>query len=102
MKKLIALALAVVLLSSFAAARHTVAAVQHKSYYPLSARVVEIDRTADLVTVETAVGMLYEFYGTEDYCTGDLISLLMHDNSTPDDVTDDMILDARFSGYSFD
>jgi hypothetical protein len=55
----------------------------------------------DTVTLETATGHVYEMKGAEDYQTGDLISLLMFSNGT-EDVRDDIIITARYSGYYID
>lgn len=67
--------------------------------YPATAEVVELDRAADLVTVETASGIAYGFYGCEDYFPGDLVSMIMDDNGTPETILDDKIIDCRYSGY---
>lgn len=66
--------------------------------YPTTMQVVNLDYGADLVTVQTATGFQYEFEGTEDYTEGDLVSLVMWSGGTKD-ITDDMILAARYSGY---
>lgn len=34
-----------------------------------------------------------------DYMPGDVVALLMHDNATPDDLTDDVPLMARYIGW---
>lgn len=34
-----------------------------------------------------------------DYMPGDVVALLMHDNCTPDDLTDDVPLVARYIGW---
>lgn len=70
-----------------------------KNLYPATAEVVELDRAADLVTVETASGIAYGFYGCEDYFPGDLVSMIMDDNGTPETILDDVIIDCRYSGY---
>lgn len=67
--------------------------------YPECMEVVDIDRAADLVTLETSAGHLYQMTGAEDWQRGDLAALLMWSNGTPDDVTDDAILTARASGF---
>lgn len=67
--------------------------------YPATMEIVEIDRAADVVTVETATGFLYQFDGAEDYTRGDLVSLLMWSNGTQV-ITDDVIITARYSGWT--
>ena len=68
--------------------------------YPHTAQVVYLNYQSDTVTVKTAAGLFYTFDGTEDYMMGDLVSLIMDSNGTPHNVTDDLIVDARYSGYS--
>jgi hypothetical protein len=58
-----------------------------------------MDYKNDLVTVETANGLQYTFYGCEDYFGGDLVDLLMWDNGTPETVLDDLVIDANYSGF---
>lgn len=67
--------------------------------YPTSAAIVEIDRAADLVTMETATGHIYQMTGAEDYERGDLVALLMWSSYT-ETITDDVIISARFSGWT--
>ena len=58
------------------------------------------DTQNDIVTMSTAEGFLYQFEGVEDNYEGDLISCLMFNNFTPDDIRDDIILSHRYSGYT--
>ena len=67
--------------------------------YPLSGKVVELNTIEDTVTFETESGMLYGFYGVEDWMIGDHVAAIMYDNETPNDVTDDEILTVRYTGY---
>lgn len=67
-------------------------------HYPLAGVVSEIDRSADVVTVEDAAGNLWRFTGAEDWCLGDLAALLMDDGGTPENVMDDVIVAARYAG----
>lgn len=66
--------------------------------YPETAIVMETDFEADLVTVQTLNGNIFEFYGVEDYTTGDVVSMIMDSGSTPE-VKDDIILSVKYSGY---
>lgn len=67
--------------------------------YPDTMIVVDLDRDHDLVTVETSTGFNYQFFGVEDYAIGDLVGVLMY-NSLTDDVRDDEILRAQYSGFN--
>lgn len=68
--------------------------------YPSAGYVVDIDIGRNVVTFEDADGYLWEVDGIEDWEPGDLAALLMHDNGTPDNVADDVILSAVQSGFS--
>ena len=68
--------------------------------YPHTAKVVGLNYTTDTVTIKTATGIFYSFIGTEDYMIGDLVSLTMSTNGTPDNVIDDVIVQVRYSGYT--
>lgn len=66
--------------------------------YPATMKVIAINPNADVVTMETATGHMYEMAGVEDYLVGDLVSLIMDDKETAD-ITDDEILSARYAGW---
>ena len=66
---------------------------------PVTAKIVELDRETDTVTVETATGFLFAFTGCEDYEIGDFVSAIMHTNGTPG-ITDDYFLTVHYSGWS--
>ena len=63
--------------------------------YP--ATMIVTDVSGDLVTMETATGFIYQMHA-DDYEKGDLVSLVMFSNGTTD-ITDDIILTARYSGF---
>ena len=65
--------------------------------YPTAATVTEIDRTADIVTVEDAAGQLWSFATADDWQIGDLAALLMWDSGT-ESIYDDVILSVRYAG----
>jgi hypothetical protein len=65
--------------------------------YPMSGIVTEVNREADTVTVTTQNGHMWEFYGAEDWMEGDVCALMMNDMGTAE-VTDDMIVSARYCG----
>ena len=68
--------------------------------YPTTCIITECDTQNDIVTMSTGTGFLYQFEGVEDNFEGDLISCIMFDNFTPDDITDDIIISYRYSGYT--
>ena len=61
--------------------------------------VTEIDEANDIVTVSTASGLLFQFYGIEDNFEGDLVSVTFFSRFTPK-VTDDMVVSYRYSGFT--
>lgn len=67
-------------------------------YRARAAVVVDIDAAADVVTVEDGEGLLWEFYGVEDWEIGDVAALLMDDSGTPDYILDDAIISATYAG----
>lgn len=72
-----------------------------KSYediYPETAIITETNQEADIVTVQTFNGNLFQFYGIEDYQAGDIVSMIMDSNKT-EAVNDDIILSVKYSGY---
>lgn len=68
------------------------------SYYALTAQVVEIDKTADVVTCEDSNGNLWDFYGVEDWQKGDCVSLLMNTNGT-ENIYDDTICGTTYGTW---
>ena len=70
----------------------------YEDIYPETAIVTETNQETDIVTVETMNGNRFEFYGVEDYTTGDIVSMIMNSNKT-EAVTDDIILSVKYSGY---
>lgn len=67
--------------------------------YPETAVVVVLDEEEDIVTVQSAGGIRWNFAGCSDYDPGDVVSLLMEENETPE-ITDDRVLQSRYAGYS--
>lgn len=70
--------------------------------YPVMGVVTEVDRTADTVTFTNTNGHSFSFVGCEDWASNDLVSAIMWNNGTPWDVTDDVILSARYQGIPED
>ena len=71
----------------------------HAAIYPATMKVIVINPTTDVVTMETATGHAYEMTGVEDYLVGDYASLIMDNNGTPS-IEDDIILSAQYSGWT--
>lgn len=66
---------------------------------PLTAKIVDMNRQTDTVTIETASGIRYAFTGCEDYEIGDYVSAIIWRND-PNIAEDDVILAVHYSGYS--
>ena len=72
----------------------------HSKEYPQVMTVSFINDFTDYVEVETSTGYTYGFWGVEDYEVGDVVAVTMNDNRTENDITDDKIVEVRFSGYT--
>lgn len=70
------------------------------SLYPRTAFVSELNYTEDIVTVTDCVGYDWQFYGCEDWEIGDMVSMIMGDNGTPNYIKDDIIVDYQYGGYN--
>lgn len=69
------------------------------NFHSRVAMVTEIDTENNLITVTCGNGNIFSFYtDIEDWCCGDLCSLIMYDKGT-DIVYDDIIVSARYDGY---
>lgn len=90
MKKLAILVTAVILLAA-------VSASAEFQVYPLAGRIVEIDNIDDTVTFEDGSGLLWTFYGVEDYAIGDVVACVVWDAGTQK-VYDDEIIDVVYAG----
>lgn len=68
------------------------------TYYPTTTVVTEVN--AETVKVKTFSGIEYTMLAEgEDWIEGDIASLIMEENGTPYDITDDNIIVARYSGW---
>lgn len=65
--------------------------------YAQTATVVEIHPANDTVTVRDYNGNLWQFYGTDDWHVGDICSLIFDSKGT-EEIKDDVIVSARYSG----
>lgn len=77
-----------------------IALIMQGVFYPATFTVSNVDYYHDVVTVETSTGIQYQFYGAEDYITGDLVSAIMFNHGT-DTVYDDEIITTRYAGYNY-
>lgn len=100
MKKLLALALATMMVSTPISAAPTTDG-ECKDLYPLTGIVTEVKHIEDLdlVTMTTANGNQFLWYAdsTDDWFINDLASCIMNSNGT-DEVYDDEIVDAHYTG----
>lgn len=68
------------------------------STYPLFTVVVNVDKEDDVVVVETHDGEMFEFDGVGEWEENNICSMIMDDNGTPNDVTDDIIIVTKYDG----
>lgn len=66
------------------------------AYYPMIAKVTGFWDKYDMVFAESNDGNVWCFIGIEDWAIGDRCAMVMNDNGTPDDLTDDMIVAVRY------
>lgn len=71
----------------------------HAAIYPATMKVIAINPTTDVVTMETATGHEYTMTGCEDWLVDDYASLIMDDKGTTS-MLDDEILSAQYSGWT--
>ena len=64
--------------------------------YPISGKIVSMDYTADIVTVEQANGNLWSFTGCDDWELNDTCNMIMNTNGTAS-IYDDHIVSVRYS-----
>lgn len=63
----------------------------------MAGTVTGLDRDADVVEWTDGAGLVWSFYGCEEWMIGDGVAALMDDNGTAI-VTDDVIVTVRFAG----
>ena len=71
--------------------------VESQDIYALTGMVTRLDYESDTVEFTLANGLVFAFYGCEDYCLGDLVSALMWSAGSPT-ILDAVILDTRYAG----
>ena len=71
------------------------------NYYASTCKVVEINRSKDIVTMEDSTGHLWEFYGVEDWEINDCVSAIMNDCGTAS-IFDDEIVSVKYSRWTIE
>lgn len=79
-----------------------VALIASLGIYPATGTVTEVDRESDTVTFTTTTGFSFAFKGCEDWASNDLVSAILWDAGTKNDIRDDVVLGARYSGIAED
>ena len=97
-KKIVAIILGVSIIGTIGCGNATEAKKTTGETYPKTAVIVELCEEDDLVIAEDANGQNWCFSGIEDWCIGDLASMIMDDMGT-EIIYDDEIVDAYYSGY---
>ena len=77
----------------------TISGAAHR-FYPLAAKVVDLDYRQDFVTMEDGAGNLWGFWGCEDWERGDLAAMIMDSHGTGN-IDDDEIVTIRYAGRFF-
>ena len=95
MKNILALILALALCFALCAN----ACATYEELYAKSTVVVELDYENDIVIVEDFNGNLWEFVGCEDWLIGDVCAMVMHNNGTPQNIYDDVIIATTYNGW---
>lgn len=85
--------------ATIAAIATAAALIGSGTIYPNTMVITETNYETDTVTMSTCSGVTYQFEGVEDYYVGDLVSVIMFDNGTPE-VYDDIILSHRYAGVT--
>ena len=68
-------------------------------FYPRTATVIEFNYATDTVICRDCADVVWMFEGIEDWAIGDLVSMLMYDNDTPESIYDDEIVMAYYGGW---
>ena len=76
----------------------TVAKANINNYYAMTAIVSYVDEYADEVNCVDVNGNEWVFTGVEDWCAGDVCSMMMYNNGTRDNIYDDEIVSCRYGG----
>ena len=95
MKYALILALSVLSITSNTAKQNSGSLLNPDHIYSNVAKVIELDRDNDIVTVIDGIGYTWQFSGCEDWMINDYVSFVMYDNGT-ESITDDIIIDLHY------
>jgi len=73
-----------------------------RNLYPNTAIVTSVNYETDIFTVATSTNISYTLKGVEDWEVGDLASLLMYDIGGDGDITNDLVIELRYTGFTVD
>lgn len=71
-----------------------------RNVYPNTAIITSIDYATDSFTISTSTNISYTLKGVEDWEIGDLASLLMYDIGADGDITNDLVIELRYTGFT--
>ena len=97
MKKILVGLIIIVFCHLVKAEYYTTELVELDTIYPRTAIVTEINYETDTVVVTDNVGYMWEFTEVDDWCLGDIASMIMDTKGT-ESITDDVILSVRYNG----
>lgn len=95
MKYALLLALSVLSITSNTAKQNSGLLLNPNNIYSNVAKVIELDRDNDIVTVIDGIGYTWQFSGCEDWMINDYVSFVMYDMNT-ESITDDVIIDYHY------
>ena len=95
MKYALILALSVLSITSNTAKQNSSLLLNPDHIYSNVAKVIDLDRDNDIVTVIDGIGYTWQFSGCEDWMINDYVSFVMYDNGT-ESITDDIIIDLHY------
>ncbi len=71
-----------------------------RNVYPNTAIITSVNYETDIFTVATSTNISYTLKGVEDWEVGDLASLLMYDIGSDGDITNDLVIELKYSGFN--
>ena len=95
MKYALLLALSVLSITSNTAKQNSGSLLNPDHIYSNVAKVIELDRDNDIVTVIDGIGYTWQFTECDDWMIGDYVSCIMYDMGT-ESITDDIIIDYHY------
>lgn len=95
MKYALILALSVLSITSNTAKQNSGSLFNPDHIYSNVAKVIELDRDNDIVTVIDGIGYTWQFTECDDWMIGDYVSCIMYDMGT-ESITDDIIIDYHY------